>query len=141
MLRWQLPAPPPRLPTSGSIWAILCYPNRTGQLVRMVTILDGGMGGELIRREVTPRNELWSAQALLDAPDTVLAVHKDYIAAGAERIITNSYSTIPSYLGKMGLEDRFEELTGLAKSLAAALRKIAGAAISEKLIRLLQAGE
>jgi hypothetical protein len=34
-----------------------------------------------------------------------------------------------------------EELAGGDESLAAALRKIAGAAISEKLIRLLQAGE
>ena len=84
----------------------------------MVTILDGGMGGELIRREVTPRNELWSAQALLDVPETVLAVHKDYIASGASIIITNSYSTIPSYLGKMGMADRFEELTILAAKLA-----------------------
>ena len=60
----------------------------------MTVILDGGMGGELIRREVIPRGELWSAQALLDAPDTVLAVHADYIAAGAGVITTNSYSTV-----------------------------------------------
>jgi S-methylmethionine-dependent homocysteine/selenocysteine methylase len=84
----------------------------------MITILDGGMGGELIRRELTPRGELWSAQALLDAPDKVLEVHADYIAAGAEIIITNSYSTIPSYLGKLGLADRFKELTELAGRIA-----------------------
>ena len=84
----------------------------------MLTILDGGMGGELIRRKISPGNELWSAQALLDAPDSVLEVHKDYIAAGARIIITNSYSTIPSYLGKLGLEERFEELTELAAQIA-----------------------
>jgi S-methylmethionine-dependent homocysteine/selenocysteine methylase len=76
------------------------------------------MGGELIRREVTPRGELWSAQALLDAPDKVLEVHRDYITAGAEIIITNSYSTIPSYLGKLGLTNRFRELTELAGRIA-----------------------
>lgn len=84
----------------------------------MVTILDGGMGGELIRREAAPRGELWSAQALLDAPESVLQLHRDYIAAGADVIISNSYSTIPSYLGKLGLTDRFEELTALAGRLA-----------------------
>jgi len=84
----------------------------------MITILDGGMGGELIRREATPRTELWSAQALMDKPEAVLKVHKDYIEAGAELIITNSYSTIPSYLGKIGLEGRFEELTALAGRIA-----------------------
>ena len=36
-----------------------------------ITILDGGMGGELVRRGASNRNELWSAQALLDAPDVV----------------------------------------------------------------------
>jgi S-methylmethionine-dependent homocysteine/selenocysteine methylase len=84
----------------------------------MVTILDGGMGGELIRRRVTPGNELWSAQALLDAPDAVLAVHRDYIGAGAQIITTNSYSTIPSYLGKLDLTARYIELTALAGRLA-----------------------
>ena len=47
--------------------------------------------------------ELWSAQALLDAPDVVAQVHRDYIEAGARIIISNSYSTIPSYLGKLGM--------------------------------------
>ena len=86
----------------------------------MLTILDGGMGGELIRREATPRGELWSAQALLDAPDAVREVHDDYIVAGADIITTNSYSTIPSYLGKLGLAGRFEELTALAGQIARA---------------------
>ncbi len=84
----------------------------------MITLLDGGMGGELIRREATPRGELWSAQALIDAPDAVLEVHADYIAAGARIIISNSYSTIPSYLGKLDLAHRFEELAALAGRLA-----------------------
>jgi S-methylmethionine-dependent homocysteine/selenocysteine methylase len=84
----------------------------------MITILDGGMGGELIRREITPRGELWSAQALMDAPDTVLQVHRDYIAAGAGMIITNSYATIPSYLRKLGLEGRYEALSALAGAIA-----------------------
>jgi S-methylmethionine-dependent homocysteine/selenocysteine methylase len=65
----------------------------------VLTILDGGMGGELIRREATPRGELWSAQALIDAPDKVLEVQGDYIAAGAEIIITNSSDAGASLIG------------------------------------------
>ena len=83
-----------------------------------ITILDGGMGGELARRGASNRNELWSAQALLDAPDVVAQVHRDYIEAGAQIITTNSYSTIPSYLGKLDLAGRYEELTGLAARIA-----------------------
>ena len=32
-------------------------------------ILDGGLGGELIRRGVVPSSGMWSAKALLDSPD------------------------------------------------------------------------
>ena len=86
--------------------------------MRAITILDGGTGGELARRGAGNRTELWSAQALLDAPDVVAHVHRDYIDAGARIIITNSYSTIPSYLGKLGIAARFEELTTLAGQIA-----------------------
>ena len=84
----------------------------------MITLLDGGMGMELIKRGVAEVTGFWSAQALLEAPDTVVEVHKDYIAAGARIITTNSYSTIPSYLEKGELADRFVELTQLAGELA-----------------------
>ena len=84
----------------------------------MITVLDGGMGGELIRRGVTAADGLWSAQALVDQPDAVLQVHLDYIAAGARIITTNSYSTIPSYLGKAGLEGQYVTLTARAGALA-----------------------
>ena len=76
------------------------------------------MGGELIRRGYAQSSELWSAQALLDAPLDVVNVHKDFVQAGAQIIITNSYSTIPSYLGKLDLAHRYQELTGLAAQLA-----------------------
>ncbi|MCS5566916.1 MAG: homocysteine S-methyltransferase family protein [Pseudomonadales bacterium] len=89
----------------------------------MITILDGGMGAELIRRGAAASGGLWSAQALLDAPEAVVETHRDFIRAGARLIITNSYSSIPSYLAKGGIEDRYEELTALAGQLA---RRAAG---------------
>ena len=76
------------------------------------------MGGELIRRGAAKRTELWSARALIDAPEAVVQAHLDYIDAGARIITTNSYSTIPSYLGKQGLEQKYVELTALAGALA-----------------------
>ena len=84
----------------------------------MIRVLDGGMGGELIRRSAGAGTGLWSAQALLDAPEQVVELHKDYIAAGARIITTNSYSTVPSYLGKSDLAERYVELTRLAGELA-----------------------
>ena len=80
--------------------------------------MDGGMGGELIRRSTTAGTGLWSAQALVTAPEAVIDTHRDYIQAGARIITTNSYSSIPSYLAKQALEDRYVELTTLAGELA-----------------------
>ncbi len=80
-------------------------------------ILDGGMGNELLRRS-EQSGGLWSAQALVDAPDLVTAVHQDYIDAGADVIITNTYATVPSYLAKSGLADRYLALADLAGRLA-----------------------
>ena len=82
-----------------------------------LTVLDGGMGQELIRRG-SPPGGLWSAKALIDKPESVRAVHQDYIDAGARVIITNSYSTIPSYLAKENMQSRYAELTETAAVLA-----------------------
>jgi S-methylmethionine-dependent homocysteine/selenocysteine methylase len=83
-----------------------------------ITILDGGMGGEISKRLEGAATGLWSAKALLDAPQLVVDIHKEYIAAGARIIITNTYSTIPHYLGKVGMADRYVELTRQGGELA-----------------------
>ena len=84
----------------------------------MITILDGGMGGEIQRRVPEAAHGLWSAAALIDNPEMVTEIHQEYIAAGATVITTNTYSTIPSYLGKGGLAHRYVELTEKAARLA-----------------------
>lgn len=87
-------------------------------------LLDGGMGHLLGTRGASTHDDLWSARALLDAPDSVLTAHADYLEAGASVITTNSYSTVPSYLVKAGLAASYLELTELAGQLA---RKAASA--------------
>jgi S-methylmethionine-dependent homocysteine/selenocysteine methylase len=81
-------------------------------------LLDGGMGRELRMRGVPIPNTIWSANALLVAKDVVLQVHKDFIAAGADIITTNTYGVIRADLRKEGIEDRFAELNRLAGKLA-----------------------
>ena len=83
-----------------------------------ITILDGGMGDELGMRIPEGWRGLWSAKALIEDPQLVVDVHREFIDAGARIIITNTYSTVPSYLGKEGLEDRYVELTRLGGELA-----------------------
>lgn len=85
-------------------------------------VLDGGMGRELGFRGIAVPPTIWSAQALIDAPETVQAIHTDYIAAGADIITTNTYCTLPTHLSNAGLETRFEELARLAGELAVRAR-------------------
>jgi len=87
-------------------------------LDRNVKILDSGMGKTLAMRGIDVPNTIWSANALLVAPDAVLEVHNENIEAGADIITTNSYGIILSDLKKEGLEDRFDELNLLAGEIA-----------------------
>jgi len=63
------------------------------------TILDGGMGRELKRMGAPFTQPLWSAQALIEAPELVALAHENFIASGAEIIIANSYACVPFHLG------------------------------------------
>lgn len=83
-----------------------------------VVLLDGGMGQELINRKASGQGVLWSAKALFDFPDAVVAVHEDYIRAGADIITTNSYACIRNNFAPEGLADRLGEMNRLAAELA-----------------------
>ena len=52
-----------------------------------ITLLDGGMGQELIRKSRQKPHPMWSAKVLLDEPEIVDEVHCEFIKAGS-RIIT-----------------------------------------------------
>ena len=83
-----------------------------------VTVLDGGLGGEILRRLGAPETGLWAARALIERPEVITEVHDDFIRAGARMITTNSYSTVPSYLGKEGLAEHYKALTAQAGQIA-----------------------
>ena len=91
-----------------------------------VLILDGAMGTEMQRRGVDVGLPLWSANALMTAPETVLAIHREYLAAGAEIITANTFRTTRRTFRNAGRVDRSEELTALAVWLARRARDEAG---------------
>lgn len=86
----------------------------------MVTILDGGMGRELQRSGAPFRQPEWSALALIEAPETVEAVHRAYCAAGAEVITTNSYALVPFHIGAERFADEGLALAARAGQAARA---------------------
>jgi S-methylmethionine-dependent homocysteine/selenocysteine methylase len=95
-----------------------CNMNPTIWQGRDRLILDGSMGLSLKSKGVEVPTDIWSAHALMAAPDVVRELHADYIRAGADIITTNNYSCTPYYLKRRGIEDRMEELTTLSTRLA-----------------------
>jgi homocysteine S-methyltransferase len=81
-------------------------------------LLDGATGTELERRGVDTSTPIWSAMALLDSPQLVEQIHRDYLDAGAEVIITNTFRTHRRNLEKMGMGDEAARLTALAVAIA-----------------------
>ncbi|MCH8165330.1 MAG: homocysteine S-methyltransferase family protein [Planctomycetes bacterium] len=85
-------------------------------------LLDGATGTELGRRGVDISLPLWSARALLEAPDVLHAIHHDFLAAGADAITANTFRTHRRSLAKAGMGHRAAELTRLAVEIAKAAR-------------------
>ncbi len=94
-----------------------------------ITILDGGMGQELYRRGGKPASPLWSSQVMLDNPELVIELHRDYINAGAEIISLNSYSATPERLERDAEISLFEPLQKAALQAAQTARQQAGKSI------------
>ena len=76
---------------------------------KKIVIMDGGTGTEISRRGVAIHPELsWSGNANITHPDLVRDIHRDYILAGAEIIITNTFSTSRATLANDGLSEQTE---------------------------------
>lgn len=87
-----------------------------------ITLLDGGMGQELIARSGDPPTPLWATQVMIDHPGLARAIHTDYFAAGATVATANTYAIERERLRKFGIEDRFQALMAQALAEAAAAR-------------------
>lgn len=78
---------------------------------RDVLILDGGLATELDRRGYDISGPLWSARVLLETPEAIEQLHYDYLAAGAECVISASYQASYDGFAKLGLSK--DETTAL----------------------------
>ena len=99
-----------------------------------VVVLDGAIGTEILRRDVT-----WADHQLLNRPDVVRAIHADYLAAGADVISTNTFQLTRRgfvqhfkdlehmrHIGALDLETRWAELLTAGARLAQDARAKAG---------------
>ena len=86
-------------------------------------VADGGTGALLAG--AVPRLRC-PEEANLRAPESVIAVHGSYIAAGAELIETNTFGANRRKLERHLLEDDFERINSTAVRLAREAREVAG---------------
>ena len=87
-----------------------------------IVVLDGGMGTELQARGVPMDSSAWSAEANIAQPEIVRTVHEDYIRAGADVIIANTYSAARPPLTAAGLEREVARINRGAVAAAVAAR-------------------
>ena len=92
---------------------------------KQTRILDGGMGQELLARGMKPNGTLWSANAILNENyhKLVRDTHRDFVKAGAEVIVTTTFTTRRKRLKENNIEDKFEYLNKKAGEIAQEVKK------------------
>jgi len=69
-------------------------------------VLDGAMATELERKGFDLSGPLWSAHALESSPEAIAGVHRDYLEAGADCLLTASYQVSTEGFQKIGYDTR-----------------------------------
>ena len=86
--------------------------------MKPIYLLDGGVGQEVYKRAHKTAHPLWSTKVMMDQPDIVKEVHKDFMRAGARIITINSYACTPTRLERDGEIEWFERLQLQAVKIA-----------------------
>ncbi len=66
-------------------------------------VLDGGMATELEHAGISLAGGLWSARALSEAPEAIIAVHRRYLDAGAQVLLSAGYQASAMGFRKQGM--------------------------------------
>ncbi len=77
-----------------------------GLLREPFTVVDGGLSTSLEELGTHPDGELWTAQAVIERPELIVAAHRRFVDAGAEVVITSSYQASVTGFVRSGLDER-----------------------------------
>jgi homocysteine S-methyltransferase len=69
-------------------------------------VLDGAMATELEQKGADLNDPLWSARCLLEAPELISEVHRDYLQAGADIISSATYQASEAGFRERGLSGK-----------------------------------
>ena len=95
-------------------------------------VLDCGLATELERAGCDLASPLWSGEVLRTQPEKVLAVHRSYLEAGADCLLTASYQVSAMGFREIGLTaPAAEQAARAACSAAVAVRPISRKPIAE----------
>jgi homocysteine S-methyltransferase len=87
-------------------------------LTKEIVILDGGTGTDIQRRGAPMSGESWCAEVNLTHPEIVAAVHRDYIAAGAQIITANTFASSALLFNALGRDNDLLEIDRAAVRIA-----------------------
>ncbi|NBW72969.1 MAG: homocysteine S-methyltransferase [Microbacteriaceae bacterium] len=88
-------------------------------------LIDGGLSTELENLGARIEGELWTGRTLIAQPELVHKAHRNFVAAGAEIVITSSYQISRQGFREIGLSD-VDADRALTKSVAVARSATAG---------------
>lgn len=91
------------------------------RITQGVFVLDGAMGTELFARgiEAGTCNDYLN----IDSPDVILDIHRSYVQAGSDAVLTNTFGANKYALARHGLADKVAEINTAAAQIA---RRAAG---------------
>ena len=84
-------------------------------------LLDGAMGTELIARGIKVGK--CSDYLNIESPDTIFDIHRAYLQAGSDAVLTNTFGANKYALGRHGLGDKVRDIN---KAAAQTARRAAG---------------
>ena len=98
-------------------------------------LLDGAMGSEFIKRNITLPKHVWSANINLEAQELLYQIHCEYIDAGANYLTTNTFRAAPRAYQKLNIDDKdanriakqsLKSAVTIAKKAACSYAKVLG---------------
>jgi len=89
-------------------------------------LIDGATGTEVERRGVPKLEHAWNGAGTKTHPDVIKAIHSDYINAGAQIIISNTFATGRHNTEDAGCPEDFELLNQQGVALALQAREESG---------------
>ena len=91
-----------------------------------ISLLDGSIGQELVKRAGKAPTPLWSTTVMIDQPEILRDVHAEYFNVGASVATTNTYPVLHDRLVRAGLQDQIETLWAQAVKSAQSARNAHG---------------